>query len=167
MKNSTAIKFKIVNPSDYDKVTVTFNANGHGTAPASVETTIGQTISQPAALTADGYTFLGWYKDEGCTEAFDFSTMLSRTGLIFNDIKECFILNLYAKWQKNSCTVTFNGNGSTDGEMADVTHDGGTSFTIPDCAFTFTNHPFWAGPPVQMATSNTNQVMSPPYCSTI
>ena len=142
IKNSTAIKFKIVNPSDYDKVTVTFNANGHGTAPASVETTIGQTISQPAALTADGYTFLGWYKDEGCTEAFDFSTMLSRTGLIFNDIKECFILNLYAKWQKNSCTVTFNGNGSTDGEMADVTHDGGTSFTIPDCAFTFTDHPF-------------------------
>ena len=143
---SLAVKLKMISLSDYDDVTVTFNANGHGTAPASVNTTIGQTITQPAALTAEGYTFLGWYKDEAFTEAFDFGAELSRTGLTFNGVEKRFKLNLYAKWQKNSCTVTFNGNGATSGTMTAVTQDGGTSYTIPACVFTNADHTFlgWA-----------------------
>lgn len=133
--SSLDVKIKMVSLSDYDNVTVKFNANGHGTAPAWVNTTIGQTITQPTALTADGYTFLGWYKDAAFTEAFDFNTVLSRTGLTFSGVDECFILELYAKWQKNSCTVTFNANGGK-GTMAAVTQNGGTSFTIPACGFT-------------------------------
>ena len=131
---SLAVKVKMVSPSDYNSVTVKFNTN-HGKAPASVKTTFGQTVSQPTAPTADGYTFLGWCMDEACTEAFDFSTVLSRDGLTFGGIDEGFILPLYAKWQKNSCTVRFNGNGGK-GTMAAVTQDGGTSFTIPACGFT-------------------------------
>ena len=143
---SLAVKLKMISLSDYDDVTVTFNANGHGTAPASVNTTIGQTITQPAALTAEGYTFLGWYKDEAFTKAFDFGAELSRTGLTFNGVEKRFKLNLYAKWQKNSCTVTFNGNGATSGTMTAVTQDGGTSYTIPACVFTNADHTFlgWA-----------------------
>ena len=143
---SLAVKLKMISLSDYDDVTVTFNANGHGTAPASVNTTIGKTISQPEALTAEGYTFLGWYKDEAFTKAFDFGAELSRTGLTFNGVEKRFKLNLYAKWQKNSCTVTFNGNGATSGTMTAVTQDGGTSYAIPACGFTFTGHSFlgWA-----------------------
>jgi hypothetical protein len=143
---SQAVKLKMISLSDYDKVTVTFNANGHGTAPTSVETTIGKTISQPTDLTAEGYAFLGWYKDEAGTKAFDFSTELSRDDLTFNVTELRFMLPLYAKWQKNSFTVTFNGNGATEGTMDPVAQVGGTSFTIPDCAFTNTGHKFlgWA-----------------------
>lgn len=53
--------------------TVTFNENGHGTAPEKevvlYNHTINKTISNP---TADGFTFKGWYTEsEGGTE-FDF-----------------------------------------------------------------------------------------------
>ncbi|WP_294746872.1 InlB B-repeat-containing protein [uncultured Prevotella sp.] len=161
--SSLAVKIKMVSLSDYDNVTVKFNANGYGTAPAWVNTTIGQTITQPTALTADGYTFLGWYKDAAGTKAFDFSTVLSRDGLAFSGADECFILPLYAKWQKNSCTVTFNGNGATEGTMAAVTHDGGTSYSIPACGFTYTGHSFlgWATSADGSVEYQPNDVINP------
>jgi len=139
---SLAVKLKMVSLSDYDNVTVTFNANGHGTAPASVNTKIGQTISEPDALTANGYIFFDWYKDAACTEAFDFRAELSRAGMTFSASGGRFILKLFAKWQKSSCTVTFNANGATEGTMADVTQNGGISYEIPGCGFTNTGHSF-------------------------
>ena len=40
--------------------TVTFDANGHGTAPAAQSVEDGATATDPGALTAEGYTFNGW-----------------------------------------------------------------------------------------------------------
>ena len=41
--------------------TVTFDANGHGTAPAATDVVVGQSVANPGALTAAGFTVNGWF----------------------------------------------------------------------------------------------------------
>jgi uncharacterized repeat protein (TIGR02543 family) len=41
--------------------TVTYNANGHGSAPAPSSALVGQLLTAPDAPTAAGYTFAGWF----------------------------------------------------------------------------------------------------------
>ena len=70
--------------------TVTFDANGRGTAPATLTgVASGSTISEPtpAPTATDGYTFDGWYKESACTTPWNFATD-KVTGNI----------TLYAKW---------------------------------------------------------------------
>jgi uncharacterized repeat protein (TIGR02543 family) len=66
--------------------TVTFDANGHGTAPKPQIVEEGRTATKPSDPAADGYTFGGWYTDSKCTEAYDFSTPVTAD------------ITLYAKW---------------------------------------------------------------------
>ncbi len=70
--------------------TVSFDANGHGTAPAAQTVLSGNTATEPSAPTATGWIFGGWYKEAACTNAFDFATAIT------GDI------TLYAKWTQNS-----------------------------------------------------------------
>lgn len=70
--------------------TVTFNANGHGTAPAELTgVASGSTIDEPtpAPTATDGYTFDGWYKEAACTTPWNFTTDKVTGNII-----------LYAKW---------------------------------------------------------------------
>ena len=80
--------------------TVSFDANGHGTAPEDQCITDGEKASQPTAPTATGYTFGGWYKEAGCTNAWDFA----------NDVVTSDI-TLYAKWTANIHTLTWDVDG--------------------------------------------------------
>ena len=48
--------------------------NGHGTAPANQTIDYGSKVTKPSDPTASGYTFGGWYKEAGCTNAWNFST---------------------------------------------------------------------------------------------
>ena len=57
-------------------------------------------VSEPAAPTRDGYTFLGWYTAEG--EKWDFAKDVVTADM-----------TLYAKWIKNA--VTPGGNGGSNG----------------------------------------------------
>lgn len=66
--------------------TVTFNANGHGTAPTAVAVAPGGKVSAPAALEATGYVFGGWYTTSACTTAFDFTSAINSNTTV------------YAKW---------------------------------------------------------------------
>ncbi|MBR1567769.1 MAG: InlB B-repeat-containing protein [Lachnospiraceae bacterium] len=90
-------------------VTVTFNANGKGTAPDVQTVASGSLVTEPTAPTADGYTFGGWYKEEACTNAWN-----------FNSDTVSAATTLYAKWtQKESISraVTFKVvNGSWNDE---------------------------------------------------
>lgn len=74
--------------------TVSFNANGHGTAPEDQCITDGDKATNPGNLSAIGYTFGGWYKEVGCTNAWDFA----------NDVVTEDII-LYAKWIANTNTA--------------------------------------------------------------
>lgn len=68
------------------------------------QTTADGKLVKPADPTRDGYTFGGWYTDEACTEAYDFSTPVTAD------------MTLYAKWTKNAVNPGGNGGaGSNSG----------------------------------------------------
>lgn len=71
----------------YPGYTVTFNANGHGTAPSAQTVNSGDKADKPTDPTASGYTFGGWYTNAECTgTAYDFNTAVTSD------------FTLYAKW---------------------------------------------------------------------
>ena len=87
--------------------TVTFNANGHGTAPTAQTIASGGKVTRPSDPSASGYSFGGWYKEAACTNAWNFTsdTVTGNT-------------TLYAKWTSTSptttqYTVTLNPNGGS------------------------------------------------------
>ena len=88
--------------------TVTFDANGHGTAPDAQTVSQGSKATQPTAPTATGYTFGGWYKESNCANAFDFNTAINAN------------ITLYAKWTANKYTVTLSNQGATTVGTASV-----------------------------------------------
>lgn len=77
---------------------VKFDAQGgssvNGQTPAS-----GSTVTKPTDPTREGYTFAGWYTDEACTKAYDFSVAVTAD------------MTLYAKWIKKAA----DNNGSSGG----------------------------------------------------
>ncbi len=75
---------------------------GEGSKVDSQTTADGKLV-KPADPTRDGYTFGGWYTDEACTQAYDFSTPVTAD------------LTLYAKWTKNAVNPGGNGGSGTNG----------------------------------------------------
>jgi uncharacterized repeat protein (TIGR02543 family) len=102
------------------KVTATYAAascsvsfDTHGGSDVAAQTVeYGATASQPAAPTREGYTFAGWYADEACTQAFDFSKPIKQDAKV------------YAKWA-GTVTVVFDAAGGEAVEAAII--DEGTS----------------------------------------
>lgn len=66
---------------------VTFDANGHGTAPEAQTVAYGKTATKPADPQDDAYTMRGWYKDADCKTAWDFEK-----DVVTGDV------TIYAKW---------------------------------------------------------------------
>ena len=95
---------------------VTFDTNGGSIVP--VENVLnGQKATKPTNPTKTGYTFDGWYKEETCTNPYDFATSVQNA------------LTLYAKWTINQYTITFKPeNGDKD---TTITQDYGTPVTAP------------------------------------
>ncbi len=87
-------------PVSVTTYTVTFNANGHGTAPAAQTIESGGKAAEPTAPAAEGYTFGGWYKEASCSNKWDFNTAVT------SDI------TLYAKWTETSSSVTYYVTGN-------------------------------------------------------
>ena len=67
------------------------------------QTTADGKLVKPADPTRDGYTFGGWYTDEACTQAYDFSAPATAD------------LTLYAKWTKNAVNPGGNGGSGSNG----------------------------------------------------
>lgn len=88
-----------------NRYTVSFNANGKDAAmPDSQRVKEGKTATEPADKPQlKGYTFGGWYTDEACTQAYDFSTPVTTD------------LTLYAKWTKNATNPGGNGGSGSNG----------------------------------------------------
>ena len=62
----------------------------HGNPPTSQNVPYNKTATNPGTLTAEGYTFDGWYADDTYSTKFDFNTPIT------GDTK------VYAKWKKNA-----------------------------------------------------------------
>lgn len=92
-------------PSEPQSFTVTFNKQD-GSSNTEQSVTSGEKIIKPADPTRTGYTFGGWYKNEACTEPWNFDTDTVTKNL-----------TLYAKWTREETvtgyTITFNGNGGS------------------------------------------------------
>jgi len=103
--------------------TVSFDANGHGMAPDPQTVKGGELAQKPAAPQAVGYTFLGWFTDAACTQAYNFQEP-SNTDLI-----------LYAGWTVNRYTIRFDSNSGT-GVMPSIDASYDQSVYLPAHAFT-------------------------------
>lgn len=89
-------------------------------SPADQNVEEGNTVKEPERPSAEGYTFEGWYTEEGCTNKYDFTTKVN------------YPLTLYAKWTKQTFTVTFNLNGhGGDTPPNPVPVDYGATVTAP------------------------------------
>lgn len=91
--------------------TVNFTSNG-GSAVASQSIENLGTVTEPEDPTRESYAFLGWYSDSALTTLFDFTTKVEGT------------LTLFAKWEMNSYTVTFNSGGGTAVESQTILEGG-------------------------------------------
>lgn len=69
--------------------TVTFDSNGGTDVPVQ-ELRYGELVTEPQAPAREGYTFGGWYSDEGLNSPWDFGTAVSDS------------MELYAKWVPES-----------------------------------------------------------------
>ena len=101
---------------------VKFDAQG-GSATGDQTPASGSTVTKPADPTRDGYIFAGWYTDEACTKAYDFSAAVTAD------------MTLYAKWTKKAADNNggsggnggsgSNGNGGNSGNGTNGQQAGG------------------------------------------
>jgi len=103
-------------------VKVSFSA-GEGSKVDFQTTAANGSVAKPADPTREGYTFGGWYTDEACTKAYDFSAAVTAD------------LTLYAKWTKKAADNNggsggnggsgSNGNGGNSGNGTNGQQAGG------------------------------------------
>lgn len=93
--------------------TVVFNSNGGSACNTKFVATADGKLVKPADPTRDGYTFGGWFTDEACVQAYDFSTPVTAD------------LTLYAKWTKNAVNPGGNGGSGSNGGNGGVGSNGG------------------------------------------
>jgi len=81
--------------------------------------------------TRTGYSFEGWYKE---------STMKTKVTSIPSGSKGD--ISLYAKWKANTYKITFKGNQSTSGSMADMSCEYDGNYTLKANKFKRTGYQF-------------------------
>ena len=84
---------------------VLFN-DGSTTLSVVTDLSYGDKLTKPETPVKDGYTFAGWYKDEACTNPWDFETGIPGS------------MTLYAKW---TATVSSNETEATTAPTATAT----------------------------------------------
>lgn len=103
--------------------TVTFDSKGGSGVNSQTIAKDGK-VTKPTDPTKTGYTFGGWYKNEACTEPWNFDT---------DTVTEN--LTLYAKWTEEETetgyTITFNGNGGSVTPSTAKTEANGKLSSLP------------------------------------
>jgi len=116
----------------YDRTlhTVQFDANEGSSVADITNIRYGATIGAPDEPTRTGYTFGGWYKENTLNTLYNFTT-----DTITADT------TLYAKWDANTYTVSFDAEGGEAVTSMDVTYDEtyGTLPTTSRTGYTFVN----------------------------
>lgn len=116
-------------PNGIPLYTVTFNSNGGSDVPEQIRANAAAT--KPDSRKA-GYTLVGWYTDEACTAAYDFTQPVTDS------------VTLYAKWEAapryyyNSGTTTDTDNGDEDKKGSPKTFDPGAGIYAVSVALSLT-----------------------------
>ena len=85
IKHNTTVYAKWT-ANDYEVSFIT----DHGDPPTSQNVPYNEPATDPGELTAEGYTFIGWYADKDHNAKFDFTTPITSNTTV------------YAKWEKNA-----------------------------------------------------------------
>ena len=83
-----------------NEYSISFNSNG-GSVVNSINQNYGTTLNLPTLVSKEGYTFAGWYSNVELTATFDTVSMPAQN------------ITLYAKWNINQYTISFESNGGT------------------------------------------------------
>lgn len=116
-------------PNGITLYTVTFNSNGGSDVPGQIRANAAAT--KPDSRKA-GYTLVGWYTDEACTAAYDFTKPVTDN------------ITLYAKWEAapryyyNSGTTTDTDNADEDKKGSPKTFDPGADIYAVSVALSLT-----------------------------
>ena len=116
-------------PNGITLYTVTFNSNGGSDVPGQIRANAAAT--KPDSRKA-GYTLVGWYTDEACTAAYDFTQPVTDS------------VTLYAKWEAapryyyNSGTTTDTDNADEDKKGSPKTFDPGAGLYAVSAALSLT-----------------------------
>lgn len=102
-----------------EQLVVSFNVQGHGTAPASQLLDPNEKAVEPTAPTAQNYSFGGWFKDAACTQPWNFDDVVTAS------------MELFAKWT-GAFSLTFTLDG-VDIETRSAVSEG-TVITVLDSA---------------------------------
>ena len=115
--------------------TVSYNANGGSGAPASQTKTYGKALTLSATKpTRAGHTFLGWNtKADGSGASYAAGGSYTANAAV----------TLYAQWQINTYTVSYNANGGS-GAPASQTKTYGVTLTLSSTTPTRTGYTFSA-----------------------
>lgn len=108
------------NFTEHWRCTVTFDANGHGTAP-SAQTNLWSNkdkVADTGALTASDYDFIGWYTDAACTTPWNVKNDIvpgDMTLYAYWIEKHELLANAgnsqnLANWNGTTCTVQLKGS---------------------------------------------------------
>ena len=68
---------------------------------ATVKVKDGEKVAQPANPSKTGHTFKGWFKDEACTEAYDFNAPVTES------------ITIYPGFKANKFIISYNLDGGT------------------------------------------------------
>ncbi|UQZ85515.1 Internalin-A precursor [Paenibacillus konkukensis] len=99
-----------------NQYTVSFNTAGGSEVTAQQINYNGHVTEPATAPTKEGYTFGGWYTDDAYGTAFDFAnTAITGTTTV------------YAKWDINGYTVSFNTGGGSEVTAQQVNYNGHAS----------------------------------------
>ena len=97
--------------------TLTFNLNYENAQNVEKDFDAGETVVVPVTIKREGYSLVGWYLDQSCTNPFDY-------------IMPIYDLTIYAKWEINSYTITYNLN-YVDATNFTQTYDYSANILLP------------------------------------
>ena len=99
----------------YNNATVTFNMGGHGDQVDPQSVAYNTLVTKPVDPTAEGYVFVGWFKEATALLAWNFAS-----DKVTSDV------TLYARWvEVQNLTVTFDNGGHGDPVASQVVPYGG------------------------------------------
>jgi len=115
---------------EINQYTVSFNANGGTGSATDVTQDYGTEVTLPTTgFAKTGYTFIGWNTTPGDVTALAYYKVPAGDS------------TLYAIYEINQYTVSFDANGGT-GSAPNITQDYGTEVTLPAIGFAKTGYTF-------------------------
>ena len=117
--HSHTVSLKMVHKARLkEEYTVSFDMNGKGGIYYAESVTEGQTAFDPGIPEVDSeWIFTGWYSDEDCTEAYDFTSVITADTTVFAGWEDAYVsgtCGTTVSWQLNRKTgmLTIYGTGA-------------------------------------------------------